>query len=342
MLAALLFGVSTPLGKNLSEHMSPQWFGGLLCLGSGGGLLIWMLLRRIVHPHAPQEAALSRKDLPFFGLSLLFGGILAPVLLAYGLRHTPASTASLLLNLEGVLTALLAWFVFHEHFDRRIFFGMLAILGGAALLSATSARSETGIPWNALAIAGACLCWALDNNVTRKISNVDPVQITALKGVPSGTLNLLLAAAAGQTTPTPLALLQGATLGFFSYGLSLVCFVLALRHIGTARTGAYFSTAPFIGSALALLLAPERPAPAFWIAAALMALGVLLHLTEEHNHFHRHEALEHEHLHYHDAHHQHPHGPDDPPGEPHSHWHRHEPLEHAHPHYPDIHHQHRH
>ncbi len=339
--AAALFGISTPFGKILLSEMSPQWLGGLLCLGSGGGLALWMLLRRLLNRPVRQEAALTRKDLPLMSAATLIGGVFAPVLLAVGLDHTPASTASLLLNIEGVFTALIAWFVFHEHFDRRIFLGMLAILLGSAILS-WQGQPGGGIPWNALGIAGACLCWAIDNNLTRKISAADPVQITALKGVVSGSVNVGIALLVSQKLPPWSAIAQASVLGFFSYGLSLVCFVLALRHLGTARTGAYFSTAPFLGSAIALSLAWQLPTALFWLAAALMAAGVLLHLTEEHNHLHRHEAMEHEHLHVHDAHHQHEHLPSDPPGEPHSHWHRHEVLEHSHPHFPDIHHQHPH
>ncbi|MEI6712686.1 MAG: EamA family transporter [Verrucomicrobiota bacterium] len=341
ILAAAFFGISTPFGKVLLEHMSPQWLGGLFCTGSGLGLFLWMGLRRLLFGPIPKEAALKRSDLPWLACATIVGGIVAPVLLAYGLSHTPASAASLLLNIEGVFTASIAWWIFREHFDRRILLGMLLILSGSVFLSYTS-TPDGGIPWSALGIAGACLCWAIDNNLTRKISAADPVQITALKGLVSGSINLGIAWKLSDSHPTWSALIQGGILGFFSYGLSLVFFVLALRHLGTARTGAYFSTAPFIGTAISILFYGEPTTPTFWIAAALMAIGVLLHLTEEHNHFHRHEVLEHEHLHVHDAHHQHEHSPTDPPGEPHSHWHRHEILEHSHPHYPDIHHQHEH
>ena len=341
LLAAALFGVSAPLGKMLLTHMSAQWLGGLLCLGSGLGLGLWMVVRRILFGPVPKEAKLNRQDFPWIAGATVIGGIFAPVLLAIGLSGTPASTASLLLNIEGVFTASIAWVIFREHFDRRIFVGMLLILSGSILLSYTS-RPESGIPWSSLCIAAACLCWAIDNNLTRKISAADPVQITAIKGILSGTTNVLIACIASKSRPDWSAIIQGSVLGFFSYGLSLVFFVLALRKLGTARTGAYFSTAPFIGSALSLTLTWEQPAFSFWLAAGLMVAGVLLHLTEDHDHFHRHEVLEHEHLHFHDEHHLHEHSPDTPLGEPHSHWHRHEVLEHSHPHFPDIHHQHRH
>ena len=339
--AAALFGISAPLGKLLLEQMSPLWLAGLLSMGSGGGLGLWMLARRLLRRGSPKETPLRRPDLPWLAGSLLFGGFAAPILLALGLAHTPAASASLLLNLEGVCTALIAWFVFGEHFDQRIFLGMCAILAGAALLS-WEGQQVPGIPWSALGIAGACLCWAIDNNLTRRISSADPVQITTLKGLSAGLVNVLLAILGSPAPPATSALLQGLALGWVSYGLSLVCFVLALRHLGTSRTGAYFSVAPFLGTALSLLIEWQLPPPLFWGAAALMGVGVWLHLFEKHDHFHRHEALEHSHAHVHDLHHQHAHSPSDPPGEPHTHWHRHEPMEHSHPHFPDIHHQHSH
>jgi len=247
----------------------------------------------------------------------------------------------LLLNLEGVLTALLAWFVFKENFDQRIMLGMAAILLGGVLLSWQS-RPELGVPWGAIGIVGACFGWAIDNNLTRKVSAADPAQVAALKGLVAGTTNVLLAFSIGARLPSIPGLTGAALLGFLSYGVSLTCFVLALRHIGTARTGAYFSTAPFIGAILSLVWLHEPVSWLFWIAGGLMLLGVWLHLTEHHAHLHRHESLAHDHLHWHDEHHQHAHTPTDPPGEPHSHVHRHEELVHSHPHYPDLHHRHEH
>ena len=337
----MLFGASTPCAKLLLGRVEPQWLAGLLYLGSGVGLGARALLRRAFGPGQLQEAPLAKADLPWLGGAILAGGVIAPVLLMFGLRGTPASSASLLLNLEGVFTAALAWFVFHENFDRRIFAGMMAILAGGALLS-WDAQLSGGVPWAALAIAGACLGWALDNNLTRKVSAADPVQIAGLKGLIAGAVNVGIALAISPSLPALPAVVAAGVLGLLSYGVSLVCFVLALRQLGTARTGAYFSTAPFLGAALSLALVREAPTLGFWIAATLMAFGVWLHLTERHQHRHRHGPLEHGHRHVHDAHHRHEHGPNDPPGEPHSHWHRHEPLEHSHPHYPDLHHRHKH
>jgi drug/metabolite transporter (DMT)-like permease len=259
----------------------------------------------------------------------------------WGLVQSPASSASLLLNLEGVFTALLAWFVFKENFDARIAWGMALIATGGACLSWIG-RPERGLPWGALAIVGACLAWAVDNNLTRKVSAGDPVQIAMLKGLVAGSVNSAIGLLLGAKLPDGVVLLKVGLIGFFGYGISLTFFVLALRHIGTARTGAYFSTAPFVGATVAVLLLGDALTVGLVLAAILMALGVWLHLTERHEHLHHHEPMEHEHLHTHDEHHQHAHSPSDPPGEPHSHSHRHEELTHSHPHYPDIHHRHGH
>jgi len=337
LLAAALFGVSAPLAKLLLAHTSPQLLAGLLYLGSGAGLgALWLVRGR-----SDREAQLSRTDAPWLAGAIAFGGALGPVLLMAGLGRTPASSASLLLNLEGVFTALIAWFVFRENVDRRIALGMLAIVAGGVLLS-----WEGQLKWGGLVgpllVAAATLCWAVDNNLTQKVSGRDPVQIAMLKGLAAGGVNTGLALALGARAPAPLPLAGALVLGFVSFGVSLVFFVLALRSLGSARTGAYFSTAPFVGAAASLLLFREQPSERFVAAAGLMALGVWLHLSERHQHKHTHEAIEHEHMHLHDEHHQHAHAAEDPPGEPHSHPHRHEPLTHTHVHYPDIHHRHGH
>jgi len=341
LLAAALFGASTPFSKLLLGRIDPLLLAGLLYLGSGVGLATWIGLRTLLAKGKNPEAWLQRADLPWLGAAILAGGVIAPVLLMFGLTVTPASSASLLLNLEGVLTALLAWFVFKENFDRRIFAGMVAILLGGLLLSWRS-RPELGVPWGSLGIGGACLCWAIDNNLTRKVSAANPAHVAAIKGLVAGAVNVALALAVGASIPKVPEIAAAGVLGFLSYGVSLTCFVLALRHIGTARTGAYFSTAPFIGAALSLIVLQEQPSLLFWAAGGLMMVGVWLHLTERHAHPHRHEAMTHDHLHSHDEHHQHVHQPTDPPGEPHCHVHHHEELTHTHPHYPDIHHRHGH
>jgi len=269
------------------------------------------------------------------------GGVLAPLFLLGGLARTPASAASLLLNLEGVFTALLAWFAFRENVDWRVALGMAAIVAGGALLT-WEGRLEWGGLRGPLAIAVACVCWAIDNNLTQKVSASDPIQIAALKGGVAGSVNLALGLLLAGAVPSFPRVTGALVLGFFGYGLSLVCFVLALRSLGTARTGAYFSTAPFVGAVLSILLWHEPVTRPLLAAGMLMALGVWLHLRERHQHAHTHESLTHNHAHRHDSHHEHTHGPDDPPGEPHTHEHTHAPLTHTHPHYPDTHHRHGH
>ncbi len=338
--AAVLFGASTPLAKALLPQVSPMLLAGLLYLGSGLGLAAYAGLGRRFASGA-REAALNRHDAPWLAGAILAVGIVGPLLLMWGLQQTSASTASLLLNLEGVFTALLAWFVFKEDFDRRIAWGMAFITVGGLCLS-WAGRPDLGVPWGALAIAGACLAWAIDNNLTRKVAAGDPVQIAMLKGLCAGSVNTVVALGLGAKLPSPATLLAVGAVGFVGYGLSLTLFVLALRHIGTARTGAYFSLAPFVGAFGAVLFLGDHLTASLIVAAVSMAVGVWLHLTERHEHQHAHEPLEHEHLHTHDEHHRHAHRPDDPPGEPHSHGHRHEELVHVHPHYPDLHHRHGH
>ena len=341
LAAAALFGAGTPLSKLLLGSVDPWLLAGLLYLGSGLGLSLWLLLAARITGKDSTEASLKRADLPWLAGAILFGGVAGPVLLMLGLASTPAAAASLLLNLEGVLTALLAWFVFKENFDRRIALGMAFITGGGVLLSWTDDTAD-GVPQGALAIAGACLAWGIDNNLTRKVSGGNPIQIAAAKGLVAGGVNLGLAHVAGSPLPAlPSALAAGAV-GLLGYGVSLTCFVLALRHLGTARTGAYFSLAPFVGAGLSLVVLAEGVTASLALAADLMGVGLWLHLTERHAHEHAHEPLAHDHLHSHDEHHRHAHATGDPPGEPHSHPHRHEAMTHAHPHYPDIHHRHGH
>ncbi len=338
MGAAALFGASTPFAKQLLPTVPPVLMAGLLYVGSGLGLAVYWMARRGTPSN---EARLVRRDLPWLAAAIVSGGIIGPVLLMAGLSSTPASSASLLLNLEGVFTALLAWFVFKENFDRRIAVGVLLISSGALALSWLG-RPVIGVPWGALAIAAACLAWAVDNNLTRHVSAADPTQVAMLKGLCAGVVNTALALSFGAALPPPGRLVAIGVIGFLGYGVSLVLFVLALRHLGAARTSAYFSLAPFLGAAVSMFWLGEPLSAGFIVGAALMSAGVWLHLSERHEHPHTHEAVEHEHLHRHDVHHRHAHGPNDPEGELHSHWHRHEPLTHRHPHYPDVHHRHDH
>lgn len=332
--AAVLFGAGTPLAKLLLEQVDPWLLAGLLYLGSGLGLSAYRWLVRSPRLRLPPG------EWRWLAGAIVAGGVIGPVLLMLGLTGMPASGASLLLNAEAVFTALLAWVVFKENVDRRIALGMLAIIAGALLLSWPGKARFAGL-WPAAAILGACLAWAIDNNLTRKVALADASGLAALKGLSAGTVNLSLALGMGSTMPSAFNIGAALVVGFFAYGLSLTLFVLGLRGLGTARTGAYFSVAPFLGAAIAVALG--EPVTATLLAAGtLMAVGVWLHLTEVHDHWHQHEALEHEHAHVHDEHHQHPHEPGTPTDEPHTHWHRHDPLVHQHPHFPDSHHRHTH
>jgi drug/metabolite transporter (DMT)-like permease len=337
--SAVLFGVSTPMAKLLVGGVSPLLLAGLLYAGSGVGL---SLVRPLLRP-STDERPLEKTELPWLAGAVVAGGVLAPILLLFGLRATPASSASLLLNIEGVFTALIAWFLFRENFDARILVGFGLILSGAVVLSWEGpGRGSRGLPLGSLAVAAACLCWAIDNNLTQQVSSASATKLAAIKGLVAGSVNLMLALVTGAKLPT-IRILGGAVLvGFLGYGLSLVLFVLALRHLGTARTSAYFSLAPFFGAAVSFPLLHEPVGPGFAAAGALMAIGAWLHMTESHEHEHHHGRLEHAHPHVHDAHHRHDHASNDPEGEPHTHLHVHEPITHSHPHYPDIHHRHEH
>ena len=250
MFSAALFGATPPLSKLLLNSVSPFMLAGLLYLGAGIGLALYRLLRG--KQAAAGEAQLAARDFPWLALAIGMGGILAPVLLMFGLSLNTASSSALLLNLEGLATMAIAWLVYRENVDRRLLVGAFAILAGAVLLS----WQGEGVAFNlgALLVAGACLAWGLDNNFTRKISATDPVVIAMLKGLVAGAANVGLALAAGASFPTVSIVAATAAVGFLGIGVSLVMFILALRHLGTARTGAYYSLAPFIGALLAIVI----------------------------------------------------------------------------------------
>jgi drug/metabolite transporter (DMT)-like permease len=339
LASAVLFGISTPVAKILVGSVSPVMLAGLLYGGSGLGLLFLLVLRGPSRKRATSISMPCGKEWGWLAGAILLGGILGPVALMYGLAVTSASTASLLLNLEAVFTALIAWFLFRENFDRRIALGMLAIVAGGLVL-AWPRENITNVSSGSLFIVAACACWALDNNLTRKTSTSDSVLIAGLKGLVAGAANVTLALLLGQRLAASGTLVAAGLVGFLSYGVSLVLFVLALRHLGSARAGAYFSVAPFFGTAVALLLG-DAVTWQLAVAGVLMAWGVWLHITERHAHQHVHDHLEHTHNHIHDEHHQHAHDAWYGPA-PHTHFHVHEPLVHTHPHYPDVHHRHEH
>ena len=331
LAAAALFGASTPVAKLLLGELPPLGLAGLLYLGSGVGLLAVLVLRRqFARGEAgSKEAALARWDYAWLAGAVIAGGGVAPVLLLWGLSGTGASEASLLLNFEGVITMLIAAALFREAVGRRVWAAAALMLAGGLVLSWQPGTAFELSP-HALAIVGACLCWALDNNLTRKISASDPVVLAMVKGLAAGSFNLALAYALGMEFPASATLAAALALGFLGYGVSLVLFILALRHLGAARTAAHFSTAPFIGAAIAILVLGETLTASFVTALILMLAATWLVLTERHAHEHGHEQIAHSHRHTHDEHHQH------------AHRHEHPPLTHSHSHLPDLHHRHRH
>lgn len=328
LAAPLLFGAGAALSKVQLEGVHPLMMAGLLYVSAGLGLGVWRLAR----PSA--EARLMKGDLPRLSAVAFFGGLLGPALLMLGLSRLPAASASLLLNLEAPFTALLAAALFKETVGRRTGAGIALVTAGSAVLSGFEGR---GPGWAYAAVAAACLCWAVDNNLTQKLSERDPVRVAAFKGAAAGLVNLGAAALLGAAWPAPARLGWIALIGLFSYGASLVCYLSALRRLGAARTAMYFALAPFAGAGLAVLALGEPATPSLLAAAALMGAGVWLSARERHEHAHRHEQ-EHEHLHVHDEHHRHAHAR--PVEGAHSHRHSHAGLAHSHPHEPDIHHRH--
>lgn len=340
LLAALFFGCIAPGAKLLIKDIPPQSLAGLLYFSAGLGLVFVLILKKELKQSVSMFQPSNRK---WLAAAILFGGILGPAFLTYGMIRISGATASLLLNLESVLTSLIAWTIFKEHFEKKIVWGMLFIVAGCLILSIKQVQpSGVDTLMGVLFIALACLSWGIDNNVTRNISHLNPIFTASMKGLIAGSVNLLLGFLIGEKLLINAEFLQASVLGFLGIGVSLVAFILSLGKIGTARTGALFSTAPFIGSWLSILILGEKLTLPFSIALFLMACGVWLHLSENHQHDHSHPLLEHSHEHIHDEHHQHSHSAEDPAGGYHSHWHRHQPMTHSHPHFPDIHHQHKH
>ncbi len=341
LASAALFGTSTPVAKALLGTMIPLMPAGLLYAGAGLGLAAVLAVRRIAGRDRDLVAWPKRADAAWLAAAIALGGVAGPVALMAGLATTAASTASLLLNLEAVFTAVVAWILFRENVDRRVAAGMAAIVAGGVVLAFVPHARDSGAtgPW---LVALACLCWALDDNLTRRVSGSDAVANAMLKGLVAGAVNLTLAQVQGAPLPPVTQALAAAAVGFLGYGVSLVLFVLALRDLGTARTGAYYSVAPFFGASVAVAALGD---PVTWqlaVAGSLMAIGAWLHVTERHAHRHAHERVEHEHPHVHDAHHRRAHTFAWDGREPHSHPHDHEPVVHSHPHYPDLHHRHPH
>jgi drug/metabolite transporter (DMT)-like permease len=336
LIAALAFGLSAPLAKRLLDVVSPLYLAGILYLGAG---IFLGLTRRFWRNRPAAGRPLAGRDRWILAGVVLAGGVLAPPLLLWGLERSSASTTALLLNLEVVFTVLLAGIVFNEHLGAQVAIAALVMAAGGVVLGSTP--GDRTIAAGAAAVTGACLLWALDNNLTRLIAEGDPLLIVEVKGLAAGVVNVLLALATGKTAPSPGTIAFGLGLGAVSYGISLVLFILAMRELGAARAGAYFATAPFFGAAGGLVLLGESPTVGLLVAAALMALATWLLVHERHGHRHHHPVGTHAHVHVHDEHHQHEHEGWEGP-EPHSHPHGTGPIEHEHPHTPDIHHDHGH
>ena len=291
LLAAALFGASTPLAKLLQADITPGLLAGLLYFGSGAGLALVNLGLRLGR-HTP-EPPLQASDYPWLAGAVASGGIAAPLLLMWGLAGASASGVSLLLNLEGILTALIAALAFKEAVAGRIWLAACLMLA-AGLLLGYDPQAGFGLSLRTLAVIAACALWALDNNLTRRISAADPVSIAMIKVLAAGSANIVAALASGASFPSGLPLAGALLLGWLIYCVSLTLYIVALRHLGSALSASHFSTAPFIGAALAIALLGE-PVTAGFAAAFLLMLAAPGLLTERHAHAHVHEPLGHEH-----------------------------------------------
>jgi drug/metabolite transporter (DMT)-like permease len=336
--AAVLFGASTPLSKLLLPGVGPLMLAALLYLGAALLISVFRALSRVGGRQSP-EARIRSSDALTLGAVVGFGGVLGPILMLFGLARVSALTGSLLLNLEVVFTILIALIVFHEHLSRSSVAASGLVVLGALLLSSQPGNAGGGA-LGVMSIVGACVSWAIDNNLSQRLSLRDPAAVVQVKTVGAGMTSLVLALATGHTLPTPTFLLGGVALGSLGYGASLICVMLSLRYLGAAREAAWFSTAPFIGAALAVPMFGLLPTAGGWLGMGSMIGGVFLLVRERHSHVHSHDPVEHDHLHFHDEHHRHPH--EGLVAEPHSHAHRHDPIIHEHPHVSDVHHRHRH
>lgn len=334
LAAAVLFGISTPLLQRFGAGLGPFATASLLYLGAA---LAGLLLRQPVE----REARLRRTELPRLLLIALFGAVIGPVALAWGLQHTGATSGSLMLTLEAVFTALLARLLYGETMDRRVWAAMALLTAGGAVLVAEGGHGGRAQLWGLLAVGVATLAWGVDNTLSRALAERDPAQVVLGKALLGGTATALIAWGAGESVPGLWAALGLLAVGATGYGLSLRFYLLAQRAFGAARTGSVFAFAPFIGAVAALALGDRSAGVGLALASVLMLAGVALHLAESHAHEHEHEPLEHEHAHVHDdGHHDHLHDP--MPAGPHSHRHVHAPVRHSHAHVPDAHHGHVH
>ena len=334
LLAAALFGFSTPLVQQFGVGLGAFSTAALLYAGAAA---VGLLSRQRID----REARLQRADLPRLLAMAGFGAVVGPVALAWGLQHTSGTSASLMLTLEALFTAVLAWRLYRETLDGRVWAAMALLLAGGMVLVFDQGRSGGAQLWGLLAVLLATAAWGVDNTLSRALAERDPGQVVMAKALLGATATTWLAVLFGEPLPSAGAALALFAIGATGYGLSLRFYLLAQRAFGAARTGSVFAFAPFIGAAFALALGDRSASALMALGSALMLAGVVLHLVESHGHAHEHWALEHEHAHRHDdGHHDHLH--DSMPTGSHSHPHRHVPLRHAHPHVPDAHHGHRH
>jgi drug/metabolite transporter (DMT)-like permease len=338
LLAATLFGVSTPLVQRAGSGVSPLFTACLLYCGAA---LVGLVTRR----SPERDAALRRADWPRLAAMALFGAGVGPTALAWGLQHTSGASASLLLTLEAVFTALLARLLYAESMDRRVWLAMLLLCAGGMVLVADQSRGGAAQVLGLVAVLGATVAWGIDNTLSRTLADRDPGQVVLGKALLGATITGLVGWLTGQPAPGWHAGWQSAwvllAIGASGYGLSLRFYLLAQRAFGAGRTGSVFAFAPFIGAAVAVALGDSGLSAATACGGVLMVAGVALHLGESHEHEHTHPALEHEHAHRHDdGHHDHVHDPM-PAGE-HSHMHQHARVTHSHAHVPDLHHAHPH
>jgi len=342
LTAAVLFGASAPLAKLLLGEIEPVLLAAFLYLGSGFGLLIIKALQLVGKSSVNAEAMIKKEDFIWLAGATLAGGIMAPIILLFGLRDTPGATASLLLNFESVATTIIAALAFKEAVSSRAWYAIITITLASIILS-VNPSSEWGFSIGAFGILAACVLWGIDNNLTRNISAKDPLTIVTIKGLVAGTFSLALAIMLGNRLPAWNILLGAMILGSMSYGLSITLFIRAMRELGAARTSALFGSAPFAGIAISLFLFHETTSFMFLLAIPLMVAGTIFLVYEQHAHLHSHEASVHEHAHNHDdGHHGHDHGESGIHVRSHSHLHEHLCREHEHHHMPDIHHRHTH
>ncbi len=337
--AATLFGISTPFAKILVEDVEPIALAGLLYLGAFAGLTIYFLTGKALG-RGPAGQPLERKDVPWLAGATFSGGFVAPICLMTGLTLTTGFAASLMLNLEGLATAVIAYLFFRENLGWRLGVAVACMTAAGILLSWDSSTSALTLSGPLLLLA-AGIAWGVDNNLTRQISGKNPVQISQIKGLVAGSASVSVALLLGFRIPINVGLLFALILGAISYGASLVFFIQALQGLGASRTGTFFSLGPFVGAAASIVLLRDWLGWVMLPAAVLMLVGVAAIAFERHSHLHVHEEVTHTHLHSHDDFaHDHTHAVGE--SDRHIHEHTHYAQSHDHVHWPDIHHRHDH